>query len=125
VDVQIQPAPEALDHRHEVTLAHEAAHWVLGHEGGLPEGEKRYGREIEATVRAVEILARVTGIDEREALRRTHAMTMLVEPPSVGRPIPPGHKALCVEIADVLRAFPKHASWTTDLECSPWGKAEK
>jgi hypothetical protein len=110
----------------EALLAHEAAHWVLGHEPfpfqttRLDTERRMQEREREANVKAVEILIRVAGYSEETALEKTFdLLDAWRHATERGEEIVPwGHKPPCEEIADLFRAFPQHRQWSQALECA-------
>jgi hypothetical protein len=111
----------------DTIVAHELAHYVLGHEaplpGATPEDFKRayQQRELDANAKSVEILARVGEMGERQALRAVYQYLRAVQ---LARERYPrldlaGHKPPCEEIADLLARFPEQREWTVALECAP------
>jgi len=111
----------------DAIVAHELAHYVLGHEaplpGATPEDFKRayQQRELDANAKSVEILARVGEMGERQALRTVYQYLRAVQ---LARERYPrldlaGHKPPCEEIADLLARFPAQREWTVALECAP------
>lgn len=80
-------------------VAHEMAHYVLGHDAPLRSSTgydrllEQELRELEANAKAVEILVRVSRISEEQALRTLYA--------------------------HLLGRFSRHAAWTGSLECAP------
>jgi hypothetical protein len=111
----------------DAIVAHELAHYVLGHEaplpGATPEDFKRayQQRELDANAKSVEILARVGEMGERQALRAVYQYLRAVQ---LARERYPrldlaGHKPPCEEIADLLARFPEQHEWTAALECAP------
>jgi hypothetical protein len=111
----------------DAIVAHELAHYVLGHDAALPgespdEQRRAYQqRELEANAKAVEILARVGGMSEARALRTMYAYLLgvhwaLERYPRLNLS---GHKPPCEEIADLLTRFPEQRVWTASLECAP------
>lgn len=102
-----------LTNRHLVALmAHEAAHYVLGHEPGTLGAvgsrtiilDAQMRREHEANIKAVEILAKVKGWDEERAFRTVLAWLdgwrRVVERGGLG--IPDGHAHPCKELLDFI-----------------------
>jgi hypothetical protein len=98
-------------------LAHELAHWVLGHSDGrtypsLAEAERvQIPKELDANAEAVKILMVGRSWSERTAFQQVHAYIWsykrLVD---AGRTATPrGHPEPCVEINDLIRRFPQHA----------------
>jgi hypothetical protein len=113
----------------DAIVAHELAHYVLGHEAPLPgdtsdEMKRAYQqRELDANAKAVEILARVGGMSEERALKTMYAYLLgvhwaLERYPRLNLS---GHKPPCEEIADLLSRFPEQQPWTASLECAPEG----
>lgn len=113
-------------HRDSI-VAHELAHYLLDHDRplagtlSLDWQREQERRELDANAKAVEILMRVRGLPEEQALRIVfdHLLAfnrMLVERRTV---IPWGHRAPCEEIADLLERFPRQRAWSAGLACSP------
>jgi IrrE N-terminal-like domain len=111
----------------DAIVAHELAHYVLGHEAPLSgtsaaERERDYQqRELDANGKAVEILTRVAGMSEVRALKTMYQYLLgirwaLQRYPRLELS---GHKPPCEEIADLLDRFPAHRGWTAILECAP------
>lgn len=97
----------------DAVLAHEFAHYLLGHEAPLRavdrvgQGNEQYQRELAANVKSVEVLARMNGGDEGQALRVVYSKFLWQRRgEQAGRPIPWGHRSACQEAADVVAAFP-------------------
>lgn len=109
----------ASPHRDKV-VAHELAHYLLGHEYPVLRREERYQRELDANAKAVEIFSRVKGWSEEQAIRAVYGH-LLAAWRSVqrGTPVATGHLPPCDEIGDLLGRFPHHAAWTGALECAP------
>jgi hypothetical protein len=117
-------------HRDSI-VAHELAHYLLGHDrprsGSLALEWQREQeiRELEANAKAVEILARVRRLPEEQALSLVydHLLSfhrLVVERRTV---IPWGHRAPCLEMADLLGRFPAYGQWIAGLECAPGAPA--
>jgi hypothetical protein len=111
----------------DAIVAHELAHYVLGHEAPLQgstaaELLRHYQqRELDANAKAVEILSRVGGMNDVRALRTMYDYLLgirwaLERYPSLELS---GHKPPCEEIADLLSRFPAQRAWTSSLECGP------
>lgn len=113
----------------DALLAHEAAHWILGHDAplrGLDDADRhaeQYQREVAAHVKAVEILVQVKGMTARRAVRAMHDYLMSVKAAqdrTTGYTAPMGHTGACQEASDMLLGLPQHRDWTWSLACSPW-----
>jgi hypothetical protein len=113
-------------HRDSI-VAHELAHYLLDHDRplsgalGLDRLREQELRELDANAKAVEILARVRGVREEQALSLVYDHLLAFER-LVGQRltvIPWGHRAPCEEMTDLLARFPAHRAWTSDLPCAP------
>ncbi len=96
-------------------VAHELGHYILGHDGfvsqAVTQAEWTRGqqqKELDANAKAIEILMRVKGLTETEAvrvvtdaLRRSQAVYE-----RAGTAWTPGHLPPSEELADVLRRYP-------------------
>jgi hypothetical protein len=111
----------------DAVVAHELAHYVLGHDAPLPgdtreEWKRAYQRrELDANAKSVEILARVLEISEARALRTVYLYlraVQLAHERSPGLDLA-GHLPPCEEIADLIRRFPQQRHWTASLDCAP------
>jgi len=113
----------------DAIVAHELAHYVLGHDAPLPgdgyeEQRRAYqAREQDANAKSVEILERVGGMSEERALKTVYAYLLgvhwaLERYPRLNLS---GHKPPCEEIADLLARFPDQRTWTGSLECASAG----
>ncbi len=111
----------------DAIVAHELAHYVLGHEAPLHgassgELERDYQqREVDANAKAVEILIRAAGIGEARALRTIYDYLAGIQWALDRYPRLDlrGHRSPCDEIADLLARFPQQRAWTASLECAP------
>lgn len=117
----------------DVVVAHELAHYILGHDGkrlNVTTIDRRalYEQwELDANAKGVEILTRAKPMPEELALSlfyqhgigSHHALLN-----SQGG-VPFGHKPPCEEVADLLARFPRHRAWTATLECAPTGPASR
>ena len=111
----------------DAIVAHELAHYVLGHEApllGSTQSERDHDyqqRELEANAKAVEILTRVAGMSEVRALKTMHQYLAGIQWALERYPRLDlrGHKPPCEEIADLLGRFPAQRAWTASLECAP------
>ena len=112
-------------------IAHELAHYLLDHDRplagtlSLDWQREQEQRELDANAKAVEILIRVRGFSEEQALRTIfdHLATfhrLVVEQRTV---IPWGHRPPCEEIADLLRRFPSYRAWSRGLACDQVGRS--
>ena len=110
----------------DAIVAHELAHYVLGHDapltGATPEARhrEREQRELDANAKSVEILTRVRGLPEDEALRRAYRYLLNVHhrlQRSPGEDLL-GHRPPCDKIADLLARYPRQLAWTAALECA-------
>ena len=115
----------------DAIVAHELAHYVLGHDAALaaptPEARlaERQQRELDANAKSVEILTRVRGVPEDQALRMAYSYLLNVHrrlQRSPGEDLL-GHRPPCEEIADLLVRYPAQLTWTSGLECAPGGAA--
>ncbi len=119
--------PLLLSPYRDSVVAHEMAHYVLGHDAplrsstGYDRQREQELRELDANAKAVEILVRVSRISEEQALRTLYAHLIAVHRGSQRGTamLAPGHRPPCEEVADLLGRFPHHASWTGSLECAP------
>lgn len=107
----------------DVLMAHELGHAVLGHEGPVSLKTKQVltQRELDANAKAVEILVRVQGKTEAEALRRVLQFLWSVQETLASQPrpeLPLGHPPLCEQIDDLLRRFPSHQEWANAFRCA-------
>ena len=111
----------------DAIVAHELAHYVLGHDAPLsaptPEARlrEREQRELDANAKSVEILHRVRGVPEDQALRMAYSYLLNVHrrlQRSPGEDLL-GHRPPCEEIADLLARYPAQLTWTSGLECAP------
>ena len=113
-------------HRDSV-VAHELAHYLLGHDRPLSGAlaldwqREQERRELDANAKAVEILVRVRGFREEQALSLIYDHLLAFNRLVVAERtvIPWGHRPPCEEIADLLGRFPAHGAWTAGLPCGP------
>jgi hypothetical protein len=93
-------------------VAHELGHYVLGHEptSGVSMAELVRGqevRELDANAKGVEILMRVKGMPQLQAVRTMVVFLRTVQSAqSRGQPPTPGHRPPAEEISDLLARFP-------------------
>jgi hypothetical protein len=111
----------------DAIVAHELAHYVLGHGASLAgvthDARRREveQRELDANAKSVEILAWVRQVPEDQALRMVYSYLLNVHrrlQRSPGEDLL-GHRLPCDEIADLLRRYPRQLVWTAGLECAP------
>ena len=111
----------------DAIVAHELAHYVLGHDaplaGATHDARRREveQRELDANARAVEILAWVRQVPEDQALRMVYSYLLNVHrrlQRSPGEDLL-GHRPPCDEIVDLLGRYPRQLEWTAGLECAP------
>ena len=95
-------------------MAHELGHYLLGHDGFIPnavsQAEWQRGqeqRELDANAKAVEILVRVEGMDERDAVEFVSEYLRRAQwAVDRGAPVARGHLPPAAELADLLSRFP-------------------
>jgi hypothetical protein len=111
----------------DAIVAHELAHYVLGHDAPLAgvtheaRRREREQRELDANAKAVEILAWVRQVPEDQSLRMVYSYLLNVHrrlQRSPGEDLL-GHRPPCDEIADLLGRYPQQRVWTAGLECAP------
>jgi len=111
----------------DAIVAHELAHYVLGHDASLAGAtdatrrREREQRELDANAKSVEILAGVRQVPEDQALRMVYSYLLNVHrrlQRSPGEDLL-GHRPPCDEIADLLGRYPQQLVWTARLECAP------
>jgi hypothetical protein len=94
-------------------VAHELGHYVLGHEptSGVSMAEllrAQEGRELDANAKAVEIMVRVKGMPQPQAVRTLVVfLRSALNAQNRGQPNAPGHRPPSEEIADLLARFPE------------------
>ena len=111
----------------DAIVAHELAHYVLGHDaplaGATNDARRREveQRELDANATSVEILAGVRQVPEDQALRMVYSYLLNVHRRLQRAPSEDllGHRPPCDEIADLLRRYPQQLVWTARLECAP------
>jgi hypothetical protein len=112
-------------------VAHELAHYLLDHDRplagtlSLDWQREQELRELDANAKSVEVLMRVRGLPEEEALKRVYDYLLAWNRTVVARRtvIPWGHRAPCEEIAELLGRFPQYRGWSAGLECAPRERA--
>lgn len=106
----------------DAIIAHELGHMVLRHEDRLrattqlDARREQEQREVDANAAAIEILVRVKGVNEADALRAFHRYLAGAHARGAWAT---GHTTPCEEIADLLRRFPRHRALTASWECAP------
>jgi hypothetical protein len=112
----------------DALIAHELGHAVLGHEmparGVATQQEGAAAsrrREVEADVKAVEILTGARGMSEQAALATMYAYLMGAQTADRARggDNAPGSQAPCAEAHAMLARFPQHRSWYAGRRCAP------
>jgi hypothetical protein len=111
----------------DAIVAHELAHYVLGHDAPLAGAthdarrRAREQRELDANAAAVEILVWVRQVPEDQALRMVYSYLLNVHRRLLRSPGEDllGHRPPCDEIADLLGRYPRQHTWTAGLECAP------
>jgi IrrE N-terminal-like domain len=111
----------------DAIVAHELAHYVLGHDAPLAGAtnaarrREREQRELDANATAVEILVWVRHVPEDQALRMVYSYLLNVHRRLLRSPGEDllGHRPPCDEIADLLGRYPRQLTWTAGLECAP------
>ena len=107
-------------------IAHELGHYLLGHDEPLrgvtmlEQQQEQEQRELDASVKAVEILVRAGRLPEEQALSLMYdgMLGFYRAVTDGGGVVPWGHRHPCEEMADLLARFPAHRRWTAPLECS-------
>jgi len=99
----------------DALVAHELAHYVLGHDSLLSGAatmaeavRMQELRELDANAKAVEILVRAKGLTERQALTMMvlYLRGAMAYQTRTGSPNPQGHRPVAEEIADLQARFP-------------------
>ena len=96
-------------------MAHELGHYVLGHDSVIQQAASQAEyqrvqerRELDANAKAVEILARVEGLSQPEAVKMVaDVLRRAAENELRGAPPTPGHLPPSAELADLLSRFPE------------------
>jgi hypothetical protein len=105
-----------LDSPHLIKLmAHELGHYVLGHDSVIQQASSQAEyqrvqerRELDANAKAVEILVRVQGLSQPEAVNMiADALRRAADAELRGAPPTPGHLPPSAELADLLARFPE------------------
>jgi uncharacterized protein DUF955 len=116
--------PMLLSRHRDSLVAHELAHYVLGHDApihgsALEVSREQERRELDANAKAVEILVR-SGRSQDAALRLVydHLLAFHRAVSANATVVPWGHRPPCDEIADLLERFPAQRGWTARLTCA-------
>jgi len=96
-------------------MAHELGHYVLGHDSVIRRAASQAEyprfqewRELDANAKAVEILVRVQGLSEPEAVKMiADVLRRAADAELRGAPPTPGHLPPGTELADLLARFPE------------------
>ena len=121
-----------LSSRHRDSIvAHELAHYLLGHDRplaatlALDRQREQELRELDANAKAVEILVRVRGLTEEQAVSLVydHLLVFRRAVTANRTVVPWGHRLPCEEMHDLLARFAAHHGWTDGLPCSGGGAA--
>jgi hypothetical protein len=118
IDHQFLAHPDMRD----TVLAHEMAHLILGHMDRPPDSrDAREQREIDADVKAVEILRRVRGMSEARAfsLVTAYALTLKKSLDQGRRVEAMGHGHPCRTVAALIRAYPRQHAVLDRLQADP------
>jgi hypothetical protein len=115
-------------HRDSI-VAHELAHYLLGHDRplagtlALDRQREQELRELDANAKAVEILVRVRGLTEEQAVSLVydHLLVFRRAVAANRTVVPWGHRLPCDEMHDLLARFAAHRGWTDGLPCSRGG----
>lgn len=112
-----------------VIVAHEMAHWINGDwakltkvwtgTGGNLSTTLEYSKvfELEANAKGVEILQRVEGFSEHEAVEYMYQYIQKVrEAHFAGMDVSPAHSSPCQQIASLRQRFPAQADWAKPCE---------
>lgn len=91
----------------QLVMAHELAHYVLGHQfsQSMIVNQKQ---ELEATRVSIGILTRVLGMPEEQAVRGWAIFLRASQEQQPGRPPFPWHHPACEELNDLLAHYPQY-----------------
>jgi hypothetical protein len=118
-------SPETLGFPEQIRdayLAHEMAHWILGHVAGpsVTVSEQQQ-REIDADVRAVEILMRSKSLTQTQAFAAVYAQQMASKQTlDEGKTVPlASHPDPCRKMSALLVAYPAEQAFVDRLKQNP------
>jgi hypothetical protein len=103
-------------------LAHEMGHWILGHVTSLAVGvSEQQQREIDADVKAVEILMRSKGMSQTGAFAAVYAQQMASKQTlDEGKTVPlASHPDPCRKMSALLAAYPAEQAFVDRLKQNP------
>jgi hypothetical protein len=106
----------------DTILAHEMAHLILGHMDRPPDSrDAREQREIDADVKAVEILRRVRGMSEARAfsLVTSYVLSLKKSFDRGSRVHNMGHGHPCRKVEALMRAYPRQQAVLDRLQADP------
>jgi hypothetical protein len=118
-------SPEILDFPPKIRdayLAHEMGHWILGHvasrAGTVSEQQQR---EIDADIKAVEILMRSKGMPQSGAFAAVYAQQMASKQTlDEGKAVPlASHPDPCQKMSALLAAYPAEQAFVDRLKQNP------
>jgi hypothetical protein len=81
--------------------------------------QERQQKTRDNNAKAVEILVKVKGLPETEALRLVYVWLLARHRASSVRPAPSTGLAPCEQIRDLLARSPQHREWSPKPECAP------
>lgn len=105
-------------------LAHEMGHWILGHVDGRTVGASesvRRQNEIDADIKAVEILMRAKSLSQTRAFAAVYAQQMASKQTlDEGKTVPLGsHPDPCRKMSALLAAYPAEQPFVDRLKRDP------
>ena len=118
-------SPETLDFSEMIRdayIAHEMGHWILGHVAGPAVAvSEQQQREIDADVKAVEILTRSKSMPEARAFAAVYAQQMASKQTlDEGKTVPlASHPDPCRKMAALLAAYPAQQVFVDRLKQNP------
>lgn len=111
--------PEAI---RDAYLAHEMGHWILGHlVSPTAVVSEQQQREIDADIKAVEILMRSKGLPEARAFAAVYTKQMATKQAlDQGKTVPvASHPDPCRKMAALLAAYPAEQGYVDRLKQNP------